>query len=305
MFHDTLPNIDVKYKLKTNIGYGGTSSVFLSDLDGQSVALKWVRKDKGLEREQEKKLVLREAEIIRKVGFHPNIINVIESHSEGVHDYLGVTDQVSYNVLEYCPNGSLFDFIKRNGPLGESEAWFYFKQLVYTIKHLHDKNIAHCDIKPGNIFLDEYFNLKLGDFGWAFALQSKQYGITKGFGTKSYMAPEVFKASKDAPYSPFIADIFALGWTLYFLVTGKIPLYSETCSSSTEEESDYICSPSNVYIGNLEDLDLMVYDMIERCTAKNPGDRPDIKTMTTHPWFDDRGDPDYLIKIFDYMKARS
>ncbi|CAI2361863.1 unnamed protein product [Moneuplotes crassus] len=250
-------------------------------------------------------LVLREAEIIKKIGFHPNIINLVESYPEGMHDYLGVTEEVSYNVLEYCPNGSLYDFVKRNGPLGENEACFYFKQLVYAVKHLHDNNIAHCDIKPGNIFFDEYFNIKLGDFGCAFAFESKQYGVTRCLGTKSYMAPEVFKASKETPYSPFIADILALGCTLYFMVTGKIPLNSETCSSSTEEDSDDICSPSNVYIGNLEELDLMAYDMIERCTSKCTRDRPDIECMSTHPWFDDRRDPDHCTKIFDYMKSRS
>lgn len=112
--------IDDRYELKDYLGYGGTSKVFLSSQDGKDVALKVVRKDKNLTREQEKRLVFKEAQVIQKLGFHPNIVNCLDSCEEGIHNYLGVTEEVSYNVLEYCPNGSLLDFVRKNGPLGES-----------------------------------------------------------------------------------------------------------------------------------------------------------------------------------------
>jgi serine/threonine protein kinase len=134
--------------------------------------------------------------------------------------------------------------------------------LVYAIKHLHDQNIAHCDIKPGNIFFDELFNIKLGDLGCALQLKGKNYGVTKCFGTKTYMAPEVFKASVKTPFSPFAADIYALGATLYFMLTGCTPQSAET-SETTEEDSEDDISPGNAYIGDLECLDLLTLDIVE------------------------------------------
>ena len=109
----------------------------------------------------------------------------------------------------------------------------------------------------------------MGDFGCALQLKGKDYGVTKSFGTKSYMAPEVFKASSRTPFDPFASDVYAIGCTLYFMLTGKIPCSVETFES-TEEESDNESefTPDNTYIGDLEELDLMAFDMIERWTWK-------------------------------------
>lgn len=76
---------------------------------------------------------------------------------------------VRFLLLEYCPNMELFDYIFHTGEgLGEDLGKFYFKQLLEAIHYLHNKmNMAHRDIKPENMFLDENFNLKLGDFGFS------------------------------------------------------------------------------------------------------------------------------------------
>jgi len=173
------PTVDHKYILEKYVGHGGTSKVFLGEGVQGNVAIKVIRKDKGFSREDEKTLVKNEFNIMSKIGYHPNIINLLDYNLEG-REYISTkVYEISYTVNEYCPNGSLYDHIKQYGPLEESVACFYFKQLVYAVKHLHDNNIAHCDIKPGNIFLDEYYNLKLADLGCAMQMKSKNYGITK------------------------------------------------------------------------------------------------------------------------------
>ena len=88
-------------------------------------------------------------------GTHPNIVNMIEYRTEGtemmqVRDLSESVDtlsnkilDISYSVTEYCPNGSMYDHIAKNGPLPEQVAQFFFKQLVSAVKFLHDQNIAH------------------------------------------------------------------------------------------------------------------------------------------------------------------
>lgn len=238
---------------------------------------------------------------MQSIGYHPNIVNMLDYNLEGVISTWGSLRACSYSVSEFWENGSLYEYVKRYGPLPEPVAWFYFHQLVCAIKHLHDQNIAHCDIKPGNIFLDSNFNLKLGDFGCSIQMKGKNYGVTQTFGTKSYMAPEVFKASKKTPFSPFDADIYALGATLYFITSGETPSTSDTHMSSTEEESNESQYPLPVYIGDLDHLDMLIIDIIEMLICYDPKDRPDISELIQHPWFEPREDPDHTSKVYEYM----
>jgi serine/threonine protein kinase len=76
------------------------------------------------------------------------------------------------------------------------------------------------------------------------------------------MAPEVFKASKTSPFSPFLADIYALGATLYFMLTGKTPNSAEAFHP-TEDNTNDSFSPSNTSIGNLDFLDSLIIDLVE------------------------------------------
>jgi serine/threonine protein kinase len=95
---------------------------------------------------------------------------------------------------------------------------FYFKQIVEGLKFIHEKGMAHRDIKIDNLLLtDHYQTLKIGDFGSvAIDLSSKEF-----VGTHRYMAPEVFQ--RETEYNCQKADVFSLGVTLYALIFNALP----------------------------------------------------------------------------------
>lgn len=294
------PTIDQKYILEKYLGHGGTSKVFLANSMHGQVAVKVIRKDKKFSRSDEQGLIKNEAKVMQAIGYHPNVINMVDHNLDGVEIVHDRFYDISYMVVENCPNGSLYDFIKKHGPFDQYVASFYFKQLIHAVKHLHEQNIAHCDIKPGNIFFDEYYNLKLGDFGCALQMKGKNYGVTKCFGTRTYMAPEVFKASMETPFSPFQSDVYALGATLYFMLTGDTPNAVDT-NDSTNQDTDGSYFQPNADIGDIDRLDMLTMDMVEMCTFIDPKKRPNVEFMLEHPWMDDRKDPDFSLNIFEYM----
>lgn len=80
-------------------------------------------------------------------------------------------------VLEYVPNGELFDYILKKNRLSEEEARKFFRQLITGIKYIHDQNICHRDIKPENLLLDKDMNIKISDFGLSAYIGEDAYGI--------------------------------------------------------------------------------------------------------------------------------
>lgn len=97
--------------------------------------------------------------------------------------------------------------------------WKYFIQIIFGLKYLHYNNIIHRDIKCSNIFLDQYDNIKIGDFGTSKILtEYLNYGQTQ-IGTPYYMAPEIFKRIR---YTNKV-DIWSLGIVLYELITLDVP----------------------------------------------------------------------------------
>ena len=94
-----------------------------------------------------------------KIGHHSNIVNLIHAFETEHHNYL---------VLEFCPNGDLYEAIRLNrGPLETEHVRDFMLQLVDAVQFLHYKGIYHRDIKPENIFLTQDGSMKLGDFGLA------------------------------------------------------------------------------------------------------------------------------------------
>lgn len=145
---------------------------------------------------------------------HPNIVHVFDVFED---------NGTAYYVMDYIDGPSLNDLVKKNGPMSESKALEYIKQVADALKYVHSRNRLHLDIKPGNIMVDDKDRAILIDFG-----ASKQYdeeagentstllGKTPGYAPLEQMGNDVVKFLPST-------DIYALGATLYKLLTGVTP----------------------------------------------------------------------------------
>lgn len=161
------------YNIIKPLGEGASCKVKLAvdTRNGTKVALKLMNDIKDKEIHQ---LLLTEIQMCAKLK-HENVIDQIE---HGVGDYIRVDGSVKkkceYIVLEIAKGGELFDYIANSGELQEDEARFFFKQLLMGLDYCHNKQgIAHRDLKPENLLLDENYNLKIADFGFAAPVEGR------------------------------------------------------------------------------------------------------------------------------------
>lgn len=163
---------------------------------------------------------VKEAKNIAKLS-HPNIIPIQDIFEE---------NNTAYYLMDFIEGESLGDILKSNGALSEERAIYYIRQISLAIDYMHSKNMNHLDIKPGNIMIRKSDDMPiLIDFG-----TSKQYDedggqtstMVPGF-THGYAPIEQYKPGGVSTFTPQ-TDIYALGATLYALLTGKKPPhYSE------------------------------------------------------------------------------
>ena len=109
------------------------------------------------------KLIDAEVEILSMIR-HENIVNFIED-GEGVN--ARTSHPFRYILLELASNGSLYDHVAHTGRFDEMTARHFFAQLLSGINYIHSAGFAHRDIKLENLLLDDFFNLKIADFGFA------------------------------------------------------------------------------------------------------------------------------------------
>lgn len=175
-----------------------------------------------------RKKFLKEAKHIALLD-HPNIIRIIDVFDE---------NSTSYYVMEYIEGGSLENKLGTTG-LSMSEATRYIFQVAETLKYIHKKNIAHLDIKPGNIMLNGNDEIVLIDFG-----VSKQYDFSTGeqtsvspVGCSSGYAPlEQYEPDGVKDFSPQ-TDIYSLGATYFKLLTGITPLKASKITKDFLQEN--------------------------------------------------------------------
>lgn len=136
--------------------------------------------------------------------------------------YFDKNQRVAYLVMEYLPFPNLADY----KPASETELKHIIKEIITAITYLHNRNICHRDIKPENILYDsKNMQVKLIDFGISKKtfLRGVRRDMLTIIGTHSYLAPEVYLGGG---YDEKI-DLWALGVTVYRLITGYTPFESE------------------------------------------------------------------------------
>ncbi len=211
-----------KYKVLERIGSGGMGSVFLCEhkLMRRRVAIKVLPTAKAdepsaLERFQ------REARVVAALD-HPNIVRAYDIDEE---------DKLHFLVMEYIDGSSLQEIVKRHGPLSILRACHYIRQAAVGLHHAHQtQRIVHRDIKPGNILVDRQGVVKILDMGLARFFHDEEEVLTKKYdenvlGTADYLAPE---QALDSHEVDIRADLYSLGATFYFCLTGNTPFNEGT-----------------------------------------------------------------------------
>ncbi|XP_038064163.1 CBL-interacting protein kinase 11-like [Patiria miniata] len=135
-----------------------------------------------------------------------------------------VTEHYTFILMEYIPHGDLTKYINRRGHLCEEEARMLFHQLLDAVSYLHALDVVHRDIKCDNIMLDEQYNIKLGDFGFAAMCEAGQK-LSEFCGSYAYTAPEIL-AGKE--YDGKKADVWSIGVVLYAMLCGRLPYQDES-----------------------------------------------------------------------------
>lgn len=193
--------LDGKYVVRRLLGKGGFGQVYLADdavLPNRPVAIKIM----GRPGPQAKELLLWEMQHLSRLS-HPGVVTFYHHFEQGDHLCL---------VMEYCPRGSLDDLLREQHEVEVKQAFDWALRLCETLTAVHAAEIAHHDIKPGNILFTTDGGIKLGDFGVA----------NQRSGTRIFMAPEFLAGGRVSRTDPRV-DVYALGLTILELLTGRHP----------------------------------------------------------------------------------
>src|ERR1700730_5388367 len=205
-----------KYKVLERLGSGGMGSVYLCEhkLMRRRVAVKVLPTAKASDPSSLERFY-REARAVAALD-HANIVHAYDiDQDESLH----------FLVMEYVDGASLQEIIKRAGPMDLTRAAHYMNQGTLGLGHAHERDLIHRDIKPGNLLVDRLGTVKVLDMGLARFFNDEEDILTKKYdesvlGTADYLAPEQAQDSHDVDVR---ADIYSLGGTFYFLVTGRTP----------------------------------------------------------------------------------
>ena len=109
-----------------------------------------------------------------------------------MYDVLDTVTDI-FVVMEYVSGGELFDLIAQKGRLPESEARYYFKQIIDGVDYCHHNLVTHRDLKPENLLIDENKSVKIADFGLSNLMKDGKF-LKTSCGSPNYAAPEVVSA---------------------------------------------------------------------------------------------------------------
>ncbi len=272
-----------KYKLMCHLGKGGMSTVYLAEhmLMKRKVAIKVLPQNRVDDSTYLERFRV-EARAAAKLD-DPNIVRAfdIDSTADGRTHYL---------VMEYVEGKDLHVLIKEKGRLDYDSAADYIAQVASGLHHAHERGLVHRDIKPANCLLDKNATVKLLDMGLARLIDDEASLTLENnenvLGTADYLAPEQALNSHQADRR---ADIYSLGCTLYFLITGHPP-FPEGSISERLLKHQVETAPS--ILKERPDAPQSLVHICERMMAKKVEDRfqtaLDVANRLTE-WLADRG----------------
>jgi serine/threonine protein kinase len=240
------------------IGQGGMGQVFkaVHEMLGRECAIKVLPLHKSTPEAVES--FRREIRLQAKLD-HPNLVRAYDAGEDG---------NVHYLVVEFVPGTDLRRLVRSKGRLSVQQGANIIKQAAEALEHAHQSGLIHRDIKPGNILVTPDGVAKVSDLGLAFYFNdSDDPRAGKVVGTADYLSPEQIRTPNNITQ---VSDIYSLGCTLYYAITGKVPFPGGTPKSKARrhlEETPWHPRRFN------EDVSDDFVDLIGDMMEKNPKER--------------------------------
>lgn len=252
-----------KYKLLGHLGTGGMSSVYLAESKNtrQKRAIKVLPKKKVSDKSYLDRFY-REGKAAASLN-HPNIVRVYDINNSG---------NTHYMVMEYVQGLDLYEAVREHGPLPIDEVVEATIQSAEGLLHAHEKGMVHRDIKPANLLRTDSGSVKILDLGLALFHTEGEESLTvlyneKVMGTADYLSPEQAVNSHEVDHR---ADIYSLGCTLYFLITGRPPYHKGTLAQRIAMHQSK--EPDSI-LDSRADCPQGLVDICTKMMRKNPDDR--------------------------------
>jgi serine/threonine protein kinase len=248
------------YRNLEEIGRGGFALVYRGEQIAlrRTVAIKVVS---GLDVDPSRlRRFERECAAIGSLSSHPHVVSVYDA---------GTTiEGLPFLSMEYLPEGSLADRLKKKGPLDPDDVIEIGIQLCGALEAAHNSDVLHRDIKPENILVGGQAQVKLADFGIAFVADTTSHTATGTMvGTVKHSAPEVLGGSR----ATVASDVYSLGSTMFALLTGTAPFWR----ASDESAMPAMLRATRDPLPDLREhgVPSAFAAVIERACAKNTRDR--------------------------------
>jgi serine/threonine protein kinase len=248
------------YRVVDSLGSGGMGQVFKAEhgLLDRVVAIKVLPLSKATP--ESRANFTREIRAQARLD-HVNLVRALDADED---------NNVYYLVTEYVPGCDLRKLVRRNGPLSMQDAASIISQVAAGLQHAHQQGLIHRDVKPGNVLVTPDGQAKLSDLGLAGPLAGSDQSDPrhgKIVGTADYLSPDHIKA----PWEPTPAwDIYSLGCTLYYAVTGKVPFPHGTTADKARAHCELLpLDPRRLN----PTLEAPFVETLAEMMAKDPADR--------------------------------
>jgi eukaryotic-like serine/threonine-protein kinase len=261
------------FEILGELGRGGMGIVYRARQrkDNAIVAIKVIRKDR-LQHEEAVRRFRREAQAAARLS-HPNIVHVFDFDRAGDTHFL---------VMEYVDGVTLEKYVDEHGPLSIAQACEFMRQAALGLQHAHEQALVHRDIKPSNLMMTrrptaQDYTIKLLDMGVARVSQLTGHAVSESLstltqggaviGTADYVAPEQLE---DPHGADIRADLYSLGCTFYFLLTGQGPLPGGSLIQKLDKQRWQEPTPLATMRG---DIKPGLARLVDKLMAKNPVER--------------------------------
>ncbi len=256
------------YIIEDLVGEGGMGRVYRARhiLMGRIVALKVVKKER-LKTAQALLRFYQEVHVAAQLS-HPNVVLAYDAEQSEENLYL---------AMEFVEGSDLTKLVRKFGPMSIHQACDALRQAALGLQHAHEQGLVHRDIKPNNLLYTPRGQVKLADMGLAMLTQKPEVGETgdnrltqAGYviGTPDFLAPE---QAKNPMTVDIRADIYSLGCTLFFLLTGRAPYEG---NSATEKLIQHVTEPPPNLLTHRPDAPVELAKLFAWCLAKDPAARP-------------------------------